>query len=831
MASSGIIKWIRTKWGKEATPVPSAPGLSESAAREETSSVYLDALDMPYFPDPVFDKLSQDAHLTIRRVDVTARPLMKIATQVSSHRIEAQGDDPATVEKIQFVIDQISGLREALEWCAWIVSEGKRYVWMKARNVNGWAIPDLRNGGRRKVQAGGIVTDYNDRIVSIRTSEQDAKEYPRERWIVCKFGAEDSPEGCTDLAWMLYAIALAAQGNDKNSQLYSERHGVPLRVYNQIAAKIRADRLQAKARAGAAKINAVNAKTDVVAKTDKEMIELVEPSGTTANFLTAYHERLEARAHSLVLQNVLTSMTGAAGPTQSSTVHKSEQDIAVEALCESIISQWSDQLVPFIIRHNMEKIGPIKGRVWLTLVPPPVAKKSGKEEARSLFDSGAPVDAEWFYASHGAPKPANVPEVIKQADYAANPLAGFPGLPMPGGQPEPAPGPSNEPQTTEVTKVADTALTGVQIDALKQTILDVANGALPAEAAVLLITASFPSIPPEKAQEMVSAAQAFTPKATPALPAPAGGQLALTIPKKGALTSAARRLLLNSSVTLHDEQEALFRIAHARLSKALDEAYWSMIDQYEAGRKLELDKRLANEIAKLRGLCDLAGRARLNREVGALTRRVALATSVATDVRVAVDLPMEEAFADFAQRSGVVARTAEQVAAAYKAHRFTVLKAVEQTMVEQIQQKILAFKETGIDRAGFRKWMTDQPGDFSKSYADLVSRNAVNASYSRGRAEQFNEFIEDDDIVGWEWSTIGDGNVRESHAMLDGVVFPKHNKNKPPKGHNCRCTWLPVEAGASVLSESAASRLIKRATALDPQFAEFNVEDSTYGGI
>jgi SPP1 gp7 family putative phage head morphogenesis protein len=48
-----------------------------------------------------------------------------------------------------------------------------------------------------------------------------------------------------------------------------------------------------------------------------------------------------------------------------------------------------------------------------------------------------------------------------------------------------------------------------------------------------------------------------------------------------------------------------------------------------------------------------------------------------------------------------------------------------------------------------------------------------------------------------EYSTVGDDRVREDHAALDGLTYPKNhpiwNKMYPPLAWNCRCTVIPGE--------------------------------------
>ena len=408
----------------EKTPV----GLGEQAAPEETLITYADAIDVPEFPDPVHDDLSQDAYVQIRRNDVVARPVRKLATQASGYRLVAVGEGDR-VGEIQAILDQIPGLAETIKYLTWAVVEGKRYAWMKASRVRGWAIPDLRMSGRRKVKAGGIIVDDGKgRVVKVRTDESGAKEYNRDRFIIFRVGGGSEVEGDTDLAWMLYTLCFAAQGNDKNTLLYSERHSLPIVVYNKRVERIRATALRSNITDGVSKINALSARAAAIGKTAEEMLEYMEPSGNSANFLLTLLDKLETRAHSLVLENVLTSITSGAGPTQSSEVHKGEQQLAVEALVGSLSETLTDQLLPFITRHNQERLSKHEGPLTLELQPVPLAKKVGPIEAKSLYDSGLPTPTDWLYDAFGAPRDPDLPEFVKREDFDPTLLVGPGGL-------------------------------------------------------------------------------------------------------------------------------------------------------------------------------------------------------------------------------------------------------------------------------------------------------------------------------------------------------------------------------------------------------------------
>lgn len=780
----GISNWFKRN-KNSATPKKTVKRLDDKAARAETQQEYDEALGIPRFPDPLRDEIGEDAYTQIRRTDVTSRPVDKFATQVSAMRLVVQGDHPDDVQFVsdcQGLVDEIPGLSAAIKHLVWALVEGKRYCWLRAGRVRGWAVPVLVDGGRKRVEAGGSIVDYDDKVVKVRTDESGAEEYNRNRWIIFKVGGDDTLD--LDLAWMLYQIAFTVQAIDKNLNLFGDRHGLPLTIYNNRVQKQRATAVRSAVKDAAKKMAQLNGRTSQVGQVSDELIKLLEPSGTGSNFLLAHLDKEETRAHSLVLQNVLTSITSGAGPTQSSELHKGEQEIAEESLAGALAECLTAQLLPFMIRHNQEKLGTPKGLIKLVFERAVTRKVSGPTEATSLWATGAPIDADWLYGAHGATKPVEVPDVIQLADYAPQPAAqanpfGFLSV-----------GDAVHPAGLSMTKRLQKALEDEKLEF--------------------------------KDDRLLEELQAYN-VGTPQSP------FKLNIPEKGPIPRSTRRFMLSGSVTVRNEADFIIGQTNKRLTEQLTAGYWSLVKQWQDGKKMKLDKRLANEIAKTRGLSDLAGRARFDREVGSLKKRVALASSIAVDVEASFDLPMDEAFTDFASRAAVTTETTAEVSAAYRAHRFTVLKSVELTMVEQIQAKILAFKDTGIDRASFSKWLTEQPGDFDKSYANLVSRNAVNAAYSRGRLEQFKTIQNDPDIVGWEWSTVGDSAVRDSHAFLDGKVFPKDNKNKPPKGYNCRCSWFPVESGAKVMSGKEADQLVAKTVKSDPQFAEFNIESDTYG--
>ncbi len=94
-----------------------------------------------------------------------------------------------------------------------------------------------------------------------------------------------------------------------------------------------------------------------------------------------------------------------------------------------------------------------------------------------------------------------------------------------------------------------------------------------------------------------------------------------------------------------------------------------------------------------------------------------------------------------------------------------------------------------LSYSAFIKKIADTGEIFNKKY---LSAEYENAYYSTIMAEQWDRFAEDSWL---QYSTVGDNNVRPSHAMLDKYTAPKSDSfwknNYPPNGWKCRCFVIP----------------------------------------
>lgn len=124
----------------------------------------------------------------------------------------------------------------------------------------------------------------------------------------------------------------------------------------------------------------------------------------------------------------------------------------------------------------------------------------------------------------------------------------------------------------------------------------------------------------------------------------------------------------------------------------------------------------------------------------------------------------------------------------------------------KLQQILDGFGAAGGERIySGEKW--------SPWYADLVFRNATQASYAAGRySEMFSaEWIEAAPY--WLYDAVNDSRTRKPHAALDGKVFRKSDPGArvllPPSDHGCRCSSIElnesdVKAGRYKVASSAS---------------------------
>lgn len=392
------------------------------------------APSFPEWQDQVY-KVSADGYHAIRTAPPTAKPVRKLAEHVAGRSIVAVcEEDTDRAEAIQYILDRMPGTPEMLRWLTWGLVEGSTFYNLVGlpKPVNGFFIPDLRGGGRRRVQCGGnlywdgstIMKAREDGAVLATPEERAAAVMPRERFIVYSCGGSGSPNGDGDLAIMLYLLAQGYQGNSRNRHEYRERHGLPLRLVKKALDAMGAGNVPTRMANAAEKL--AIAQRSAMAISDKDAVEMLEPTGATWQFLLEDERALERVASELVSLEALTSGPASAGPdTRGNTnVAEGQLNTAIETLCLSIAEALTDDLLPFILAYNAAKIpGGLDGAVvHFELAAPVPTVKVAASEARE-FAKLTEVDTQWLYSLHGATVPPGTPPYIKlQASPAPSPF-------------------------------------------------------------------------------------------------------------------------------------------------------------------------------------------------------------------------------------------------------------------------------------------------------------------------------------------------------------------------------------------------------------------------
>ena len=128
---------------------------------------------------------------------------------------------------------------------------------------------------------------------------------------------------------------------------------------------------------------------------------------------------------------------------------------------------------------------------------------------------------------------------------------------------------------------------------------------------------------------------------------------------------------------------------------------------------------------------------------------------------------------------------------------FSVAGYTELEILNQFLEELKKAVKEGNTKEQFRESMNhfleEQGYDGLTPYhADQIFRQNMLTAYSVGHYQQ----MTDPDVLErrkyWQYQTAGDGHVRESHAAMDGRVFPADSSIwdvwYPPNGFGCRCS-------------------------------------------
>lgn len=136
--------------------------------------------------------------------------------------------------------------------------------------------------------------------------------------------------------------------------------------------------------------------------------------------------------------------------------------------------------------------------------------------------------------------------------------------------------------------------------------------------------------------------------------------------------------------------------------------------------------------------------------------------------------------------------------------QFSAAKTLKEiTELNQIYRDSKSFEE-------FYKKSSELAGKFNKDWQKTEYNTATNISSAN---ETYNKLMQKKHLfTHWEYRTIDDGRVRESHAELHGIILPvddrRWDKIYPPNGWNCRCYVVPRMAHEVTDAMVAESRRV-----------------------
>jgi SPP1 gp7 family putative phage head morphogenesis protein len=106
----------------------------------------------------------------------------------------------------------------------------------------------------------------------------------------------------------------------------------------------------------------------------------------------------------------------------------------------------------------------------------------------------------------------------------------------------------------------------------------------------------------------------------------------------------------------------------------------------------------------------------------------------------------------------------------------------------------------------------DLGGKVAQRRAELLLRTHVFRSYAASRYRRLMQQV--DVFPFWQYKTHGDGNVRPSHAALNGKIFPAGHdiwqRIFPPWDWGCRCLVVPLTKRSAEKQSADPSARFKR---------------------
>jgi SPP1 gp7 family putative phage head morphogenesis protein len=193
---------------------------------------------------------------------------------------------------------------------------------------------------------------------------------------------------------------------------------------------------------------------------------------------------------------------------------------------------------------------------------------------------------------------------------------------------------------------------------------------------------------------------------------------------------------------------------------------------------------------------------------------------------VAEPLAPEEAIRLFQSKVPLLRSAFDELTDAYKSRAFTIAYQDSIYAVDLVRAWLEECLVSGANLATFGKGLVEaaEAGGIARVnpfHAANVFRTNIQTAYNAGRWEMYHVDGLAEEFPLFEYHTVGDDRVRETHARMNGYVAPRNadvwRRWWPPCGYQCRCTVTAISKTEAERGGITASR--RRVPEPDPGFA------------
>lgn len=319
------------------------------------------------WPDPVFE-LNPKGHYLVRTAPPALIAFNKAGSRVAKLDWTVQGGNAKRREQFKYMIEHTPGWASMLKWCCWAEADGLRIYQIKTLdpklNPSQWQLPDLRGGGRLKLQAGGMMHwDGNNLYVARAANGMMLKEpelvKDRDQFMIHRPGGGSSPEGDLDLGVALLNLCESWWDGFHADKIYKKRYNQE--IYTTGRRKIAPPNVQASYRAAAAAMVQLNeaGPEGVIVVSDEDDVKLRQLQTNGLQDLWGGIDKLAGIIYLLILGTKITSDTSDAAGVGSSGVGLSEELTAALGIAGGIAETINADLIPWYANRNEEMLEPL----------------------------------------------------------------------------------------------------------------------------------------------------------------------------------------------------------------------------------------------------------------------------------------------------------------------------------------------------------------------------------------------------------------------------------------------------------------------------------------